>query len=106
MRHALEPGDLAHAARRPSKKSRRRIKKRHVERVTRLPTKRMATACWDFIVARTTPRETAPLLDFFSLRVTNKRNSSTCYQQRRSGNFRTSRGPWPVRTNLNSDGPN
>ena len=81
MRHALEPGDLAHAARRPSKKSRRRIKKRHVERVTRLPTKRMATACWDFIVARTTPRETAPLLDFFSLRVTNKEISSTGYPQ-------------------------
>jgi hypothetical protein len=32
----------------------------------------MATACWDFIVARTTRRKTAPLLDLFSLQVTNK----------------------------------
>jgi hypothetical protein len=39
--------------------------------MTRLPTKRMATACWDFIVAKSTPLETAPLLDFSPLRVTN-----------------------------------
>jgi hypothetical protein len=48
-----------------------RTKKRHVEVVTRLPTKRMATACWAFIVAKSTPRKTAPLLDFSSLRATN-----------------------------------
>ena len=47
------------------------IKKRHVELLTRLPTKRMATACWDFIVAKSTPLKTAPLLDFASLQVTN-----------------------------------
>jgi hypothetical protein len=46
-------------------------KKRHVEVVTRLPTKRMATACWAFIVAKSTLRKTAPLLDFSSLRATN-----------------------------------
>jgi hypothetical protein len=46
-------------------------KKRHVERMTRLPTKRMATACWAFIVAKSTLRKTAPLLDFLSLRVPN-----------------------------------
>jgi hypothetical protein len=33
-------------------------KKRHVESVTRLPTKRMATACWAFIVAKTGRLET------------------------------------------------
>src|SRR5436190_24381280 len=47
------------------------IKKRHVEEVTRLPTKRMATACWAFIVAKSTRRKTAPLLDFSSLRSAN-----------------------------------
>jgi hypothetical protein len=46
-------------------------KKRHVERLTRLPTKRMATACWAFIVAKSTALETAPLLDFSSLQATN-----------------------------------
>jgi hypothetical protein len=48
-----------------------KLKKRHVEEVTRLPTKRMATACWAFIVAKSTLLETAPLLDFFPLRATN-----------------------------------
>jgi hypothetical protein len=48
-----------------------KLKKRHVERLTRLPTKRMATACWAFIVAKSTPRETAPLLDFLSLQGAN-----------------------------------
>jgi len=47
-------------------------KKRHVETLTRLPTKRMATACWDFIVAKSTPRETAPVLDFSPLQYANK----------------------------------
>jgi hypothetical protein len=47
-------------------------KKRHVETLTRLPTKRMATACWDFIVAKSTPRETAPVLDFSPLQHANK----------------------------------
>jgi hypothetical protein len=46
-------------------------KKRRVESVTRLPTKRMATACWDFIVAKATPLEPAPTLDISSLRGTN-----------------------------------
>jgi hypothetical protein len=31
----------------------------------------MATACWDFIVAKTTLREGAPMLDFSSLRGAN-----------------------------------
>jgi len=48
-----------------------RLKKRHVESLTRLPTKRMATACWAFIVAKRTPLETAPLLDFRSLQAAN-----------------------------------
>jgi hypothetical protein len=48
-----------------------KLKKRHVERLTRLPTKRMATACWAFIVAKSTPLETAPLLDFLSLQCAN-----------------------------------
>jgi len=47
------------------------LKKRHVERLTRLPTKRMATACWAFIVAKSTVLKTAPLLDFSPLQATN-----------------------------------
>jgi len=54
-----------------------KLKKRHVKSLTRLPTKRMATACWAFIVAKSPPLETAPLLDFTPLRVTN----SEIYQQ-------------------------
>jgi hypothetical protein len=49
-------------------------KKRHVENMTRLPTKRMATACWAFIVAKSTAPETAPLLDFFPLQRANRKN--------------------------------
>jgi len=52
------------------------IKKRHVESMTRLPTKRMATACWDFIVFKRGPLQTAPLLDFSSLHDTNKKFGS------------------------------
>jgi hypothetical protein len=47
------------------------LKKRHVERLTRLPTKRMATACWAFIVAKSPAPETAPLLDFSPLQAAN-----------------------------------
>jgi hypothetical protein len=32
----------------------------------------MATACWAFIVAKSTPPKTAPLLDFQPLQRTNK----------------------------------
>jgi hypothetical protein len=46
-------------------------KKRHVKKPTRLPTKRMATACWAFIVATRIGRKTAPMLDFSALRVAN-----------------------------------
>jgi hypothetical protein len=46
-------------------------KKRRVKSVTRLPTKRMATACWDFIVANATQLEPAPTLDISSLLGTN-----------------------------------
>jgi hypothetical protein len=48
-----------------------KTKKRHVERLTRLPTKRLATACWDFIVVKTAGLQTAPLLDFSSLQAAN-----------------------------------
>ena len=51
---------------------RSQAKKRHVKEVTCLPTKRMATACWDFIVAKTIPPEAAPVLVFGPLRVANK----------------------------------
>jgi hypothetical protein len=46
-------------------------KKRHVERLTRLPTKCLATACWAFIVAKRPWLETAPLLDFTPLHGAN-----------------------------------
>jgi hypothetical protein len=47
-------------------------KKRRVQEETRLPTKRMATACWALIVAKSIPRKAAPMLDFASLWGTNK----------------------------------
>jgi len=47
-------------------------KKRHVESMTRLPTKRMATACWDFIVVKRAALQTAPLLDFLPLQSANR----------------------------------
>jgi hypothetical protein len=47
------------------------LKKRHVERLTRLPTKCLATACWAFIVVKTPRLETAPLLDFAPLHAAN-----------------------------------
>ena len=52
-------------------------KKRHVERLTRLPTKCLATACWAFIVAKTTRLETACLLDLRALHAANIKS----YQQ-------------------------
>jgi hypothetical protein len=57
--------------------ARENIKKRHVESMTRLPTKRLATACWDFIVVKTGRLQTAPVLDFLSLQDANSEN----YQQ-------------------------
>ena len=45
--------------------------------MTRLPTKCLATACWAFIVVKTTRLETAPLLDFEPLHCAN----IECYQQ-------------------------
>jgi hypothetical protein len=48
-------------------------KKRRVESVTRLPTKRMATACWAFIVSKATRLEPAPTLDISSLQGTNSK---------------------------------
>jgi hypothetical protein len=46
-------------------------KKRRVESLTRLPTKRLATACWDFIVVKSTELQTAPLLDLSPLQAAN-----------------------------------
>jgi hypothetical protein len=51
-----------------------KLKKRHVKSLTRLPTKRMATACWAFIVVKTTRLKTAPMLDFSSLQAANSEN--------------------------------
>jgi hypothetical protein len=34
----------------------------------------MATACWAFIVVKSAPLQTAPLLDFASLQPANKKN--------------------------------
>jgi len=51
-----------------------KVKKRHVERLTRLPTKCLATACWAFIVAKSPALETAPLLDSRPLQVANMKN--------------------------------
>src|SRR4029079_8342880 len=46
-------------------------KKRHVEEMTRLPTKRMATACWDFIVFKSPLRKASRGLDFSALQGAN-----------------------------------
>jgi hypothetical protein len=48
-----------------------RLKKRHVEVVTRLPTERLATACWATIVAKSIRLEPAPMLDFRPLQAAN-----------------------------------
>ena len=48
-----------------------KLKKRHVKVATCLPTERLATACWDFIVAKRTPSEPAPVLVSGPLRVSN-----------------------------------
>jgi hypothetical protein len=55
------------------KAARREAKKRHVEVVTRLPTERLATACWAFIVAKSIPLEAAPMLDLGPLRAANRK---------------------------------
>jgi hypothetical protein len=52
----------------------RKQKKGTSKLMTRLPTKRMATACWAFIVVKRTPLETAPLLDFFRCSVPTAKN--------------------------------
>jgi hypothetical protein len=48
-----------------------KLKKRHVEVVTRLPTERLATACWAFIVVKRTGLEPAPMLVFRPLLLAN-----------------------------------
>ena len=62
-------------------KRRARSQKKGTSNPTRLPTKRMATACWAFIVAKSTAPKAAPMLDFCSLQRANKENLSTYYQQ-------------------------
>jgi hypothetical protein len=54
-----------------------KLKKRHVEVVTRLPTERLATACWAFIVVKRTGLEPAPVLVFRSLQRANRGTFST-----------------------------
>jgi hypothetical protein len=59
------------------REQRKRHKKKARRTPTRLPTKRMATACWAFIVAKRPVREAAPMLDFCSL---HDANSNFCSQ--------------------------
>jgi hypothetical protein len=54
------------------REQRKRHKKKARRTPTRLPTKRMATACWAFIVAKRVGRETAPALVFRPLQAANK----------------------------------
>jgi hypothetical protein len=49
-------------------------KKRHVEWLTRLPTERLATACWAFIVVKRTGLEAAPVLVFRPLQAANMKS--------------------------------
>jgi hypothetical protein len=57
-----------------------KLKKRHVEMVTRLPTKRLATACWASIVAKSPEMDTEPRPANRSLRPANN-NLSTSYSR-------------------------
>jgi hypothetical protein len=52
-------------------------KKKARQKETRLPTKRMATACWAFILAKSPPLQAAFLLAWLSLQGAN----SKIYQQ-------------------------
>jgi hypothetical protein len=64
----------AHIAKRCEGAKRRAEAKKKARRTpTRLPTKRMATACWAFIVAKSTAPKAAPMLDFCSLQRANKK---------------------------------
>src|SRR4029079_6320687 len=83
--------DFAAAERR-----RARPKKRHVESMTPFPTKRMATACWAFIVVNTPRAQAAPGLDFSTLQGANTNSIhrlSTNGCGRPGGNYRTPRRP-------------
>jgi hypothetical protein len=42
--------------------------------MTRLPTKRMATACWAFILSKSAALETAPTLGFAPLQHSNSKS--------------------------------
>jgi len=56
-------------------------KKGASKRVTRLPTERLATACWAAILSKRTLREPAPMLDFRPLLRSDMELLSTAYQQ-------------------------
>jgi hypothetical protein len=60
-------GPKAHA------EAKKELKKRHVQSETRLPTKRMATACWAFIVVKSPPLQAAYLLGLRPLRGANSK---------------------------------
>jgi hypothetical protein len=65
-------------------------KKRHVELVTRLPTNRMATACWAFIVAKSSAQESHLKPENSTLQVANTNlmhTLSTCSCGFLGGNF-------------------
>jgi hypothetical protein len=51
-----------------------KLKKRHVEWLTRLPTERLATACWAFIVIKRTGLEAAPVLVSRPLQAANMKS--------------------------------
>ncbi|MCV2349712.1 hypothetical protein [Paucibacter sp. Y2R2-4] len=74
-----------------------KLKKRHVETVTRLPTKRMATACWAFIVAKRPELETAPGLETPALRLANIKvtnNLSTAPTEQLVDEKASRKSPW------------
>jgi hypothetical protein len=50
------------------------LKKRHVECLTCLPTERLATACWAFIVVKRTGLEAAPVLVSRPLQAANMKS--------------------------------
>jgi hypothetical protein len=81
---ALACSCCAWAARQASRQAGWNQKKGASKWVTRLPTERLATACWAFIVAKTTGWEPASLLDFRPLQRSDRLMLSTDHPQAES----------------------
>ena len=57
------------------------VKKKARRRTTRLPTKRMATACWDFHCSQRSPAENRAIARILVVAAGQQQNVSTAYPQ-------------------------